>query len=134
RRRAKTSDPVPAGNVTTIVTGRVGQSSAAAGVIAAASAAPRTRLLRFDMAKIPKKPARSCQEVKRDDHAKKRLARGYWHRDQSAPSRATSRPRRTSKCRPSDRRFGKIVPDPSPWKTLPSRVHWLEPPLVPRSQ
>ena len=37
--RAKTSDPLPAGYVTTMVTGRVGQSCAAAVVLAAASAA-----------------------------------------------------------------------------------------------
>src|ERR1700751_1982416 len=48
--RARTSDPLPAGNDTTIVSGRVGQSSATAGVIAAASTAPRATLLNLDMA------------------------------------------------------------------------------------
>src|ERR1700730_17652617 len=52
RMRANTSDPLPAGNVTTIVSGRVGQSCAAAGMMAAASAAPRTTLLMFDMATL----------------------------------------------------------------------------------
>src|ERR1700719_2219781 len=50
RIRAKTSDPLPAGNVTTIVTGRVGQSCAAAGMIAAARTALATMLLMPDMA------------------------------------------------------------------------------------
>src|SRR5580704_657554 len=50
RIRASTSDPLPAGNVTTMVTGRVGQSCAAAGMIAAASAAPAMMLLMRDTA------------------------------------------------------------------------------------
>src|SRR5215470_14329872 len=56
RIRAMTSDPLPAGYVTTIVTGRVGQFSATAGVIAAASAAPRTTLLMLDMATLQSNP------------------------------------------------------------------------------
>jgi hypothetical protein len=52
RIRARTSDPLPAGNVTTIVTGRVGQSSATAGMIAAASVAPRRTALMLDMATL----------------------------------------------------------------------------------